>query len=160
VTSSEPCVVGIDLSSHAIDLVQLNENNDHATWHNIILTGLSAWDRTRTVPSGMKTIDWANVYLAAIEKPFGPSRLAQSVLMRIQGAILASIPFRIPVWEVTPEEWKRHLSLPRTRKPLMSDLAVIRGCEGRWSQDARDAAGIALYARDVNAAAVAAQLTG
>lgn len=150
-------VVGIDLSSRAIDLVHLDENHDEAAWLSVPLDAGNAWDRTRQIPERMPASSWWDtVYLCAIEKPFGPSRLAQSVLMRAQGAILAAIPQRIQVWEVTPDEWKHHLGIPRTEKPDWTRFAVSLH-DHTWPQDARDALGVALYARDTNAAALAAK---
>ncbi len=149
-------VVGIDLSSRAIDLVRLDETDDEAAWLSINLAGKTAWERTRHIPHAMpRSSWWDDVYLVAIEKPFGPSRLAQSVLMRAQGAILAAIPACVEVWEVTPDQWKRQLGVPLSSKPSWSAFAPSLFDE-YWPQDARDALGLALYARDVNAAGIAA----
>lgn len=156
--SGGPSVVGIDLSSKAIDLVRIDENNDEAEWISVPLAGKTAWDRTRTIGRLMPTASWwADVYLCAIEQPFGPSRRAQSVLMRAQGAILAAVPEHVEVWEVTPDDWKRHLGIPSSSKPSWSVFASSFFDEF-WPQDARDALGVALYARDTNAAGIAAQL--
>lgn len=154
-----PCVVGIDLSSRAVDIVRLNENDDTANWLSIPLVGATAWDRTRDISKQMPAGTWwGDVYLCAIEKPFGPSRLAQSVLMRAQGAILATVPDRVEVWEVTPDQWKKHIGIPLSAKPTWDDFAPSF-FDDPWSQDARDALGIALYARDTNSAGIAKQLS-
>ena len=153
-----PFVVGIDLSSRAVDLVRLDENNDEAEWVSVPLVGQNAWDRTRTIPSAMPAASWwSETYLVAIEQPFGPSRLAQSVLMRAQGAILASIPDRITVWEVRPEVWKKHVGVAPRDKPSWSAFPPSF-FDDYWPQDARDALGVALYARGTNAAGIAAAL--
>lgn len=153
-----PFVVGIDLSSRAIDLVRLDENDDTADWLSIPLIGANAWDRTRTIADAMpRATWWENAYLVAIEQPFGPSRLAQSVLMRAQGAILASIPNGRPVWEVRPEVWKKHIGVHPRHKPSWSSFPPSLFDE-YWDQNARDALGVALYARDTNAAGIAAAL--
>lgn len=153
-----PCVVGIDLSSRAIDIVRVQENDYTADWLSLPLHGLTAWDRTRDISRQMPTSSWFDdVYLCAIEKPFGPSRRGQAVLMRAQGAVLAAIPERIPVWEVTPDESRRHLGIPNARKPQWPDLPASL-FDDYWSQDARDALAIALYARDVNAQGIARAL--
>lgn len=151
-------VVGIDLSSRAIDLVKLAENDDEATWLSVPLVGANAWDRARTIRHAMPpAIWWDDVYLCAVEQPFGPSRRAQSVLMRAQGAILAAIPADIEVWEVTPQQWRTHLGVPNKVKPSWSYFPPSF-FDDYWPQDARDALAIALYARDTNAQAIAAQL--
>jgi hypothetical protein len=152
-----PCVVGIDLSSRAVDIVRLSENEDTSDWISIPLSGATAWDRTRDIAKQMPAGTWwDDVYLCAIEKPFGPSRLAQSVLMRAQGAILGAVPHRVEAWEVTPGEWKRHIGIPLSAKPSWGDFAPSLFDE-LWSQDARDALGVALYARAVNSAGIAKQ---
>lgn len=158
-------VVGIDFSSFAVDLVTLDESADHATWWRIPLRGGDALHRTRTLRDLMPRLSfYDDIYLVAIEKPFGPSRLAQSVLMRVQGAIAVSIPSRIPVWEVTPYEWKKPLGLKITEKPPLDGscfppMHYDSGLEP-WPQDALDALGVALYARAASAAGVAAHLGG
>lgn len=155
-----PAVVGIDFSGRALDIVKLDENVDEATWMSVPLVGAAAWERARSVCTSMPPSGyWDDVYICAIEKPFGPSRLAQSVLMRVQGAILAAVPRGVHVWEVTPDEWKRHLGIPRTAKPSWGDLPGSF-FDDHWPQDARDALGIALYARDTNAQGIAQQLGG
>jgi hypothetical protein len=156
-TLLSPCVVGIDLSSRAVDIVLLSENEDTAEWLSIPLSGATAWDRTRDIARQMPAGTWwDDVYLCAIEKPFGPSRLAQSVLMRAQGAILGAVPHRVEAWEVTPGEWKRHIGIPLSAKPSWGDFAPSL-FDGLWPQDARDALGVALYARAVNSAGIARQ---
>lgn len=153
-----PFVVGIDLSSRAIDLVRVDENADEAEWRSINLTGEDAWARTLDLRGNMpSSFWWSDVYLCAIEKPFGPSRRAQSVLMRVQGAILASIPAHVELWEVDPATWKAHLGLKQADKPSWSAFAPSLFDE-YWDQNARDALGVALYARDRNAQGIAAAL--
>lgn len=172
------CVIGIDLSSHAIDLVRLDELDNHAEWLRVDLAGASAWDRTRMVKQTMPSASWWDeVYLCAVEQPFGMSRRAQSVLMRVQGAVLASIPQSIETWEVNVADWKKQLGLG-TKKPTFSDLqAVMPGLLLEWRrlgvttgfaaiplaealkdvpQDALDALAIAYYARETNAKGIAA----
>ena len=153
-----PFTVGIDLSSRAIDLVRLDENQDEAEWRSVNLSGADAWTRTLDLRGNMPTsLWWDEVYLCAIEKPFGPSRRAQSVLMRVQGAILASIPSHVELWEVDPATWKKALGLKQSEKPSWSAFPPSF-FDDYWDQNARDALGVALYARDENARGVAAAL--
>ena len=162
-----PRVVGIDLSSHAIDLVAISENANLAEWTRVNLNGHDAWQRTRTVRQTMPPATfWDDVYLAAIERPFGASRRGQAVLMRVEGAILASIPAQVEVWEVQPQTWKAALGYTGRGKPGLLDfppfdLDAHNG--GEWEggvigQDALDALGVALYARNLNAAGIAQAL--
>lgn len=151
-----PYVVGIDVSSRAIDLVRLNENHDEAEWLSVPLTGHAAWDRVRLIADRMPPAGWwADVYLCAIERPFARAR--QDVVRLAQGAALACIPTRVETWEVTPATWKQHLGLKQTEKPSWSAFPSSFFDE-YWDQNARDALGVALYARDVNAAGIAAAL--
>lgn len=155
------CVVGIDLSSHYIDLIRLDETHPHAEWTRIRLDGGSSWDRTRRIPQRMPRHTWWDTcYLTAIERPYGPSRRAQAVLMRVQGAVLASIPAAVQVWEVAPDEWKRPLGIKTSEKPTLEQFPGIRltrfGCVDELAQDALDALGVALWARELNAKGIAA----
>lgn len=147
--------VGIDLSSLAIDLVRLDENTNQAQWRRVALEGETAWERTRTVREAMPCWAWwDDVYLAAVETPF-PDQ--QGVLRRVQGAVLASIPGPVLVWEANAGQWKRHLGLPGNASKEAVAVAVSeRFAFGvpDWPQDALDALAVALWARDVNAAAV------
>jgi hypothetical protein len=133
-----PAVVGIDLSSKAIDLVRIDENNDEAEWISVPLAGKTAWDRTRQIGRLMPSSSWwDDVYLCAIEQPFGPSRRAQSVLMRAQGAILAAVPDRVEVWEVTPDSGRstsgsrRRRSRHGRRSRVVLRRVLAAGREGR-----------------------------
>jgi hypothetical protein len=80
------------------------------------------------------------------------------VLYRVQGAILATLP-DVPVWEVRPAAWKNALGLKQTEKPTPWHYSGFdTPLWETWTQDAWDALGIALYARDLNAARIAKRL--
>lgn len=151
-----PCVVGIDFSSHSIELVRLDENQDRADWRSIALTGDNAWQRIRSIRERMPASTWwSEIYLCAIERPFARSR--NDSVRLAEGAVLACIPHQLETWEIAPQTWKAHLRIPAKTKPSWADLPDDL-YEPDWSQDARDALAIALYARDVNAAGIAATL--
>jgi hypothetical protein len=154
-------VVGIDLSSRAIDLVRLPESSGLASHERISLEAAgkraTAWERTLNLPGLMPSASWwDDVYLVAIEAPYGAGTGTVAVLNRVLGAVAASLPTRLQrperAWIVRPDEWKGRLSL--NRKPSADDIAalglVLTG-EHADTQDARDALGIAYYARQVNA---------
>jgi hypothetical protein len=63
------------------------------------------------------------------------------------------------VWEIAPQTWKAALGFSR-RKPAWDDYPAIPVGVAAWPQDAIDAYGLALYARDSNAAGVAKALQG
>ncbi len=155
---SSPVVVGIDISTRAIDLVRLDENDDRAEWLSVPLVGETAWDRVRSIRQRMPGSSWwDNVYLAAIEKPFGHSR--DGTIRLAQGAVLACIPHHLELWEVAPATWKKTLGIPIRDKPSWAHFARSLH-DYTWPQDARDALAVALYARDLNAAGIANALAG
>jgi hypothetical protein len=172
-------VVGIDLSSKALDLVKLDEDSPRAEWVRVELVGRDAWERTLSVrelllPFGPLTrVDhdswWDDVYLVAIEAPYGRGQAGtQAVLNRGVGAVAASLPARLRTpercWVVRPDEWKKGLGLKAKATP--ADMArlfpgwMIAGGVGDmfWppDQNVRDAYCLAMFARDTNAKAVAA----
>lgn len=150
--------LGIDLSSRAIDLVLLDENQQRAQWQRVELDGATAFDRARDIAEKMPQPGWYEahgVYLIAVEEPMG---FQSRVLYRVQGAILACLP-DVPVWEVRPAAWKNALGLKQTEKPNGTDFPGMHtAVHEAWPQDALDALGVALYARDLNAAGVAKKL--
>jgi hypothetical protein len=153
-------VLGIDFSTFAIWLAKVDENTQTADWTRVALTGQTAWERTRQLRDQMpRGWFYDDIYLAAIEQPFGGSTRAVSALMRTQGAILVSIPTRVECWQVAPYDWKRPLGLRQAEKPTAETFAAA-GFElaGDWPQDSLDALGVAVYARDLNAAGIAKQL--
>jgi len=152
-------VVGIDLSSRAVDLAALDETTGHATHTRISLERdkrATAWERTLALPELMPpTSFWDDVYLAAIEAPYGAGHGTVAVLNRIVGALAATIPVR-PLWVVRPDEWKRSLGV-RGKPDAETVEQLGLTLEGPYaaSQDARDALCIAYYARETNARALA-----
>jgi hypothetical protein len=50
--------LGIDLSSRAIDLVLLDENEQRAQWQRVELEGATAFDRARDVANKMPQPGW------------------------------------------------------------------------------------------------------
>ena len=153
-------VVGIDLSSRAVDLVTLDEvmGDAHHTRISLEAAGkqATAWERTLALPALMPPDSyWDGVYLAAIEAPYGSGHGTVAVLNRIVGALAATIPTR-PLWVVRPDEWKRSLRLHgKPTAETVEQLGLVLEGPYAASQDARDALCIAYYARETNAAALA-----
>lgn len=153
--------VGIDLSSRAIDIVKLEEDSNRAEWFRFSLEGASAWERTRVVRQALPSASWwDDVYLAAVETPFPDQK---GVLRRVQGAVMASIPPEVLVWEANASEWKRELGLkgkpswediearaPFHRVAAQGDAPSISISTTDDRQDCRDAYCIALWARESN----------
>jgi len=160
--AQSPCVLGIDLSSHAIDFAKVDENNNTCLWSRCHLQGKDAW--TRTLEIGNLRADgltFDNVYLVAIEAPYGRGQAGtNAILNRVVGAIAAVLPPRLRTpgtcWIVRPDEWKSGLGLKA--KPTAEDVARLLDGDIPDDQNARDAACLALYARDTNAAGIAKAL--
>jgi hypothetical protein len=162
--------LGIDLSSRFIDLVLLDENADRAEWTRIVLEGGTAFERAREVSEWMPQPGWFEahgVYLVAVERPFSQSR--NDVVRLIEGCVIAEIPRSLDVWEVAPQTWKAHIGFKGRGKPDATSFpGFVRPAYGSagasmldgWPQDALDALGAALWARDTNAALVARALGG
>ncbi len=180
-------VVGIDLSTKAIDLVKLDEDSNRAEWVRCELDGADAWARTLGIRGALPDVRigwprghggwWEDVYLVAIEAPYGRGQPGTSaILNRVVGAVAASLPahLRAPerCWIVRPDEWKNGLGLKG--KPTWGDIDALIGETFAWTnhvgllselvtrtysqgivQNARDAYCLAMFARDQNAAAIA-----
>jgi hypothetical protein len=165
-------VVGVDLSSKALDLVKLDESSNRAEWVRVELAGKTAWERTLNVREKLRDYShlgwWDDVYLVAIEAPMG---FRSNALDRVVGAVAASLPYRLRsperCWVVRPDEWKQGLGLKA--KPTAEDMRrLTEGKERLWAslpdvydeagrQNGRDAYCLAMWARDTNAKAVADQ---
>jgi hypothetical protein len=158
-------VVGIDLSSRALDLVELPEDSNRAVHYRVNLEQdrrSSSWERTLLLPSLMPPGSWWDmVYLVAIEAPYGAGTGTIAILNRIVGAVAASLPAALQrperCWVVRPDEWKRELGI--AGKPTDRDLerlGLAMASPEPTTQDARDAACLAYFARETNARAISA----
>lgn len=150
-------VLGIDVSTKAIDLVLLDENSDQATWDHLELRGATAFDRLRDIPLRMPKWGWyedSNIYLIAIEAPYGRAQAGTlAKLSRVFGAVIACLPRALdPVWEVPPHDWRRELGVPgNAPKQACAERCVELGAYPAWAdQNAYDAYAVARYAREVN----------
>ena len=154
-------VLGIDLSSKAVDLVKLDETTNQATWRRVELEGKTAFERLRSISYRMPFRAYLDdVYLIAIEAPMSrgqPGTLAK--LSRVFGAVLMWIPSGFEVWEVSPVAWRKELGLPGNASKEEAAFAVddLRGPgTPDWPQDALDAYAVAYYAREQNRRGIAA----
>lgn len=155
--------VGVDLSTHNVDLVKLDEDSDRAEWVRVPLVGENAIDRARSYSSqrayGQNIIGqwWDDVILCALEDPAGRGDTRK--IARVQGVVIATIPSRVHVWTLQPAEWRKACGLPgNCSKELVGrwvDRHRVDACahgEGiaLWEQDACDAYAIAYAARAIN----------
>jgi len=164
-------VLGIDLSTNAVDLVRLDGETDNARWMRLDLKGgekLTALERLRRVAGLMPSASfYDDVYLVAVEAPYGTGQAGTlAKLSRVFGAVVACIPQRLEVWEVMPGDWRKELGLGGNAS---KEECALRVCSLRhqalvrwnvehwphamwevWPQDALDAWAVAYYARQVN----------
>lgn len=159
-----PCVLGVDLSSHQIDFAKVDENENVCRWSRCILEGKDAWSRTLGIGNlRADGVTFEDVYLVAIEAPYGRGQAGtNAILNRVVGALAAVLPPRLRTpgtcWCVRPDEWKQGLGLKG--KPTVEQVAQLIDGDIPDDQNARDAACLALWARDLNAAGVAKALGG
>jgi hypothetical protein len=111
-------ILGVDLSTKAIDLVALDEDNPARCEHRRVELSQGWWHSAGLMGHILrdgKTASWIwerNVFLAGVERPYGPSRQAIASLHTILGAFLASVPPGITAFEVSPADMRRELGLP------------------------------------------------
>lgn len=143
-------IVGVDFSVKSLDVVSLHLDVPEPRWLHVPCHGSfrSSRDMLDLVPPHSW---WADVALCAVEKPMSQQRNSISALMRMQGAILASIPHQIDVWEIPPHEWKKECGLAGNAKKIdVAVWALDHGADLEWSQDACDALAIATAALRIN----------
>jgi hypothetical protein len=146
-------ICGIDYSTHAIDVVYLDENNElPPRWARHQLEGQDAWERTRMVRYWQFRED--NVLAVGLEQPRGHGA---GHLYRIQGALLCRLPQNVLVQPWLPNEWRKRVGLPgNAKKPdsvaRSSEILFESGPGGfsyvDWPIDAHEAHLIACATRD------------
>lgn len=148
-------VLGIDVSSHAIDLVRIDENTGEAVWDRCKLHGRTGFDRLRNVGRAMPR--WASgwydaVLLAAIETPKTGFLKSAGTLFPVYGAVVACLPptSTLEVWDVHPLHWRHGIDLPGNASKAQVAARVRElyppADEWQWPQDACDAYAVARYA--------------
>jgi hypothetical protein len=158
-------VLGIDLSSSAIDLVCLDENCDTAEWARITLLGQTPFERCRTVAELMPQPGWyetRGVYLVAVERPRSRFFVSLAAQLPIFGAVVAALPDDLPAFELAPTEWRQAIGLAgncdkdTVAQWARETWALAGGCprlEGE-TQDTWDAYCVAYAARELNRRAI------
>lgn len=151
--------LGIDLSSKAIDLVLLDENDDVATCKQITLAGMTAFARLLAVDALMPQPGWYisnGVYLIAVEMPESRRVVSLRAQLPVFGAVVAALPDDLPIWCLSPADWKRPMGLGNA-KPTPDSFPTFDVAD--WSQDSLDALAVAKFARDTNAKAISDALS-
>jgi hypothetical protein len=155
-------VAGFDYSTHAVDLVLLDEDSNNAEWHRYDLIGHDAFERTRSVPQWLPSRGFyrdSGVLAIFIEEPRGKGKIDSSTLFRIQGAILATLPPEIVVGPLMPHQWKPKCGLKGNAQKYEVDCFAHETWVNRpisAVQDAHDAFAIAYAGRQLYTKQVAA----
>lgn len=148
-------VAGIDYSTHTIDIVLLNEDDNEAVWHRYpidVYQDSDAFSRTREVRDAMRPRSWwkdQGTIAIGIEDPRGHGT---GHLYRIQGAILACIPPDLLVQPWIPSAWRKQVGLKGNATKAEVQEHVTWRLNQRafaWPQDACDAYAIAYATRSV-----------
>lgn len=149
-------VAGIDVSSHAIDVVWVPEEGAEAPqWVRWPLTGAGAWERCRDIgrqfPGPAHTV-WDETTAIGIEIAFGPS---SGDVNRCVGAVLSRLPYDLLVEPWPPSKWRKAVGLSGNASKddvfryschaYLGDRLAIAA--PKWPQDAHDAHLIALATR-------------
>jgi hypothetical protein len=144
-------VCGIDYSTHAIDLVFIDQDDQHSpVWKRYDLDGQDAFDRTRKVAEAMPprfSTQWDDVIAVGIEHPAG--KFGTGTMMRVQGAVLSMLPADVLVQPWAPASWRKAVGLKGNSSKAEIAATVWRDhyTNPDWLQDAFDAFCIALATR-------------
>ena len=120
-------IAGIDLSTHAIDVVTVPlEGVGAPVWHRFPLEGPTSFDRARRVRDAMPartSAFWDEVTEIGIEEPAG---FTASHAMRIQGGVLACLPPALKVTKWMPSQWRKAAGLSgRASKAEVAEHAIV-----------------------------------
>jgi Holliday junction resolvasome RuvABC endonuclease subunit len=147
---------GIDFSTRAIDVVLLDDDTDHATWHRYPLDPPAfnaALQVRHTVLLRRSWLEDQGVHSVWIELPWARQRKAVAPLMRLQGAILSRLPLDLIAGELAPQTWKKlTVGKANASKDDVRAWAVLEPgwtLPGHWTQDAIDAYAIAYAGRQL-----------
>lgn len=138
-------IAGIDFNSFQVDIMLLHEDTDDAT-HHVYPFGKKgdAFDRARNIRLALPSHSWwedNGVIAIGIEDPRGAARNVDSILYRVQGAILACLPADLMVHPWKPQSWRSELELSTKGKEALYLFAARHWTDGPLviTQDAADA---------------------
>lgn len=147
-------VAGIDLSTHAVDIVTVPlEGTEPPVWRRFELKGEDSFSRARTVRDAMcnrTSPFWDDILAVGIEDPAGHH--GTNHIYRIQGAVLQCLPSHVLVQQWRPAAWKKAVKLKgnANKAEVMTEVLVLEpDAAYDWDNNACDAYMIALATRAV-----------
>lgn len=131
-------IAGIDLSTHAVDVVLVNERDPE--WWRFNLRGNDAFDRARygPEPALQGWLNWSEIEAVGIEDPRG---YGAGSIYRVQGAVLACVPLPLLVQPWVPSQWRKAVGLKgnATKEDVRAFVENLVPVATSWPQDACDA---------------------
>jgi hypothetical protein len=152
-------IAGIDFSTHAVDIILLDDDTDTAAWTRFQLTGDDAFRRARSCRKTLPGRSWwedNGVWLIGLEDPYSQFPRETKTLGYVAGAIAVLLPPDLTVIQMAPQEWKRIFCAKASAKKEEVATAARARCAPAdgWPLDATDAYGIAWAVRTLNNEAI------
>lgn len=150
-------VVGVDVSSFAIDIVGLPLDDGPeaslARVRHIPLAGRTAIERAMLASSMIpRGTAWDEVARVAIERPYGPGGDTLFALHLAVGAVVGALPEHLlPPLLLRPSSWRKKAGLSgrATKAEVKEFVREHYPGASRWKQDTCDACCIARAARAI-----------
>jgi Holliday junction resolvasome RuvABC endonuclease subunit len=135
-------IAGVDVATRNVAIVRLSEDGG-ARWDQLSTDPkVPALEAVRLLHRAALTYPWPAVVW--IERPMGRHVRSVSDLSRVVGAVVAALPDRVSVSEVSPPEWKVGIGLKgnASKRDVWRWASVLIGSDPP-DQDAADALAIA-----------------
>lgn len=146
-------ILGIDVSSYAIDMVLLQDEPDQeCTWHRATLGDQQTplLDRviaTRKLFPKPSEFDDHGIYAIAIEDPMSRFPHVAKSLGQVTGAVIARTPAHVQIIQTQPHEWRQLTGGKGAKKADGIRWAQTELGHTTWSDDAYEAYCIARAVR-------------
>jgi hypothetical protein len=137
-------VVGVDVSSFAIDIVGLPLDGDEPVRvTSIPVKGARALERAQAAPARIPSGSaWDEVVAVAIERPYGPGGDTLFALHLMVGAVIAALPERLlPAELLHPASWRKRAGLHghASKLDVKRYVRAMHPPAEHWKQDTCDA---------------------
>lgn len=128
-------IAGIDLSTRAVHICSLPEDTNEAQLHVVRLDTERGDQVTRVrrlrdrMPARSAWAD-AGITLIAIERPYSHHAATLAPMMLVYGGILQLLPADVPIFELSPPEWRKECGLPQRGEQVKP--AAIQFARDLW----------------------------